>query len=100
MLIKIAATEDIPEGKSLVVNIPDGREIAIFHINGQFYALNNCCPHEGGPLGEGDVEGCQVTCPWHAWEFDIKTGSCSTFGGEDAETINILVQGGEIFLAE
>ena len=53
----------------------DGRPIALFNVGGTFYALENECTHEGGPLGEGIVEGDHVYCPWHGAEFDVKTGA-------------------------
>ena len=58
-------------GKQLTVG---GKDVALFNVDGTFYAVDNTCPHRGGPLAEGEVEGCAVTCPWHAWTFDLKTG--------------------------
>jgi nitrite reductase/ring-hydroxylating ferredoxin subunit len=55
------------------VNIK-GKEIALFNIEGNFFALENACTHEAGPLAEGDIEGHEVTCPWHGGRFDICTG--------------------------
>jgi nitrite reductase/ring-hydroxylating ferredoxin subunit len=55
------------------VNIK-GKEIALFNIEGNFFALENACTHEEGPLAEGDIEGHEVTCPWHGGRFDIRTG--------------------------
>jgi len=52
----------------------EGRVIAVFNVNGTFYALDGVCPHQGGPLGRGLVEGCTVTCPWHGWQFDVRSG--------------------------
>ena len=48
-----------------------GRVIALFNVDGTFYALDGVCPHQGGPLGQGTLEGCIVTCPWHGWQFDV-----------------------------
>ena len=52
----------------------NGTEIALFNLQGNFYAINNTCPHRGGPLSEGEIEGEQVTCPWHGAIFNIKSG--------------------------
>lgn len=98
MAFKLANKGDIPLGEARIVRIPDGREVALFNIDGKIFALNNECPHMGGPLGEGEIEGCCVTCPWHAWQFDIKTGSCINVPGDDAISIPITIQGDEIFL--
>ncbi len=49
-------------------------EVAVFHIEDGFFALENACPHQGGPLAEGFLEEQWVTCPWHAWCFDVRSG--------------------------
>lgn len=61
--------------KGVVVQA-DGRELALFPDGDGFRALDNHCPHAGGPLGLGWLDGTVVVCPWHAWEFDIRTGAC------------------------
>lgn len=48
--------------------------VALFNVDGQFFALDGVCPHQGGPLGKGDLQGCIVTCPWHGWQFDVRNG--------------------------
>jgi nitrite reductase (NADH) small subunit len=71
--VRVAATTDIPngQGKTLEVN---GKQIAVFHCDGAFYAIDNTCKHQGGPLGEGELDGTIVTCPWHGWTYDVTTG--------------------------
>lgn len=96
--IKLADKKDIPPGKALTVHLPDGQQIALFNIAGEFYALDNVCPHMGGPLGDGEIEDCTVTCPWHGWQFDVKTGECINVPGDDAATVPIEIRGDEIFL--
>ena len=59
------------QGKMVVVN---GRHIALFRLGDEFYALDNMCLHRGGPLCEGFIEDSVVTCPWHGWSYEIKTG--------------------------
>ncbi|MEM7203780.1 MAG: Rieske (2Fe-2S) protein [Planctomycetota bacterium] len=56
----------------------DGKEYAVFEHEGGYFALDGSCPHEGGALAEGYVEGDEVTCPWHGWRFSLATGQCST----------------------
>lgn len=73
-VVKVAAVGDIAPGTGMVVEAA-GRTLALFNLNGTFYALDNKCPHVGGPLGEGDVAGNVVTCPWHGSKFDITTGA-------------------------
>ena len=65
---------EIPEGGSKVVQVKE-HAIAIFRHGGTLYAIENTCPHQGGPLGEGYLEANGVvSCPWHGWTFDLKTG--------------------------
>jgi nitrite reductase (NADH) small subunit len=71
--IKVAQRADFPEGTGKVV-VAEGRMLALFHAGGQFYAIENTCKHRGGPLGEGEVYGTRVVCPWHGWEYDFSTG--------------------------
>jgi NAD(P)H-dependent nitrite reductase small subunit len=69
----VAKTGDIAPGSALTVAVGD-REIAVFHVEGEFYAVDNTCPHQGGPLADGWIEGTTVTCPWHAWCFKLTDG--------------------------
>jgi len=62
----------IPPGESAVVAF-DGEQVAVFNIDGVFYACSDACPHAGGPLHQGFVEGTDVVCPWHGWRFDMNT---------------------------
>jgi nitrite reductase/ring-hydroxylating ferredoxin subunit len=98
MLVKLASYHDVPEGGSLYVRGPAGLEIALFRVQGEIFALNNACPHQGAPLAEGQLQGYCITCPWHAWDFDVRTGECLTYPEEDAQKITIKVQEEEIYL--
>lgn len=71
--IKAAKQQDIEEN-SAVVSECAGHSVAIFRLQDKFHAINNVCPHKGGPLGEGELNGSVVSCPWHAWDFDVITG--------------------------
>jgi nitrite reductase (NADH) small subunit len=71
---KVADVGDLAAGEGRVVDV-DGRSLAVFNVDGRFYAIDNTCPHRGGPLGEGDVDGTIVVCPWHGWRWDVTTGS-------------------------
>ncbi len=98
MARKIARCADIPEGGNIVVSLEDGREVAIFHIGEEYYALDNRCPHMEGPLGEGELDGCVVTCPWHGWQFDVRNGECQNMPGEQAKKIPLTVEDGFIWI--
>ncbi|RPJ86019.1 MAG: nitrite reductase small subunit NirD [Acidobacteria bacterium] len=96
--VAVCAVDEIPEGQGRVFQAA-GREIALFRVGGQFYALDNICPHRGGPLGEGIVWGTEVTCPWHAWSFDLRTGAY-TFDPELAvEKFEVRVEDGQVQVA-
>jgi nitrite reductase/ring-hydroxylating ferredoxin subunit len=72
--VAVAATGDIPVGEGRVVDAA-GMTLALFNVGGTYYAIDNGCPHRGGPLGEGDVDGALVACPWHGWRWDVTTGA-------------------------
>ncbi len=86
----VANVSDVAPGSATTVVI-DGREIALFNIAGTFYALDNTCPHQGGPLAEGWIEDATVTCPWHAWCFKLTDGKMTLgeFGSVDAFSVRI-----------
>jgi len=71
--VKVAKTENIPAGQAMMVEV-NGKEIALFNVAGSFHAIDNTCTHVGGPLCEGELEGIEVTCPWHGAVFDVTTG--------------------------
>lgn len=71
---KVAEIKRLPPGSGTSVDA-GGRTLALFNVDGTLYALDNTCPHRGGPLGEGDLDGAIVTCPWHGWRYDVTTGA-------------------------
>jgi nitrite reductase (NADH) small subunit len=72
--VRIARCEEIPEREGRTAFV-DGREIAIFKLGDRFLALDNRCPHRGGPLADGLVAGHTVVCPLHAWKVNLETGT-------------------------
>ena len=73
-MVKVAQTDELSPGSGKVVEA-DGCGIALFNVEGTFYAIDNTCTHRGGPLGEGELNGDSVTCPWHGATFNVKTGA-------------------------
>lgn len=71
--VRAAALADCPPGSSLEVVVGE-RIVALFNVDGQFFALDGVCAHQGGPLGKGKLTGKTVTCPWHGWQYDVCTG--------------------------
>ncbi len=95
-LVKVAKVSELSLGKGKTV-VANGKQIALFNIGGKFYAISNKCAHKGGPLGEGDLDGETVTCPWHGWEYDVKTGKCLT-APVTAETYPVKVEGEDVII--
>jgi len=95
--IKVAKTSELPAGSGKVVDL-EGKEVGLFNCDGTFYAIDNICKHQGGPLGEGYVEGTIVTCPWHGWEYDVSTGACQTNPAAKQATFNVKVEGDDILI--
>ncbi len=96
--VKVASTGDIPEGEGRCFEVND-QQVAIFNVDGTLYALDNVCPHQGGPLGEGELDGNMVTCPWHAWDFDVTTGENSEDPDEKQDTYEVKVDGDDVLVA-
>ena len=93
--VSLIACDKVPPGTSAEV-VTDGRVFAVFNIDGQFHVLDGICPHAGGPLGKGTLNGCIVTCPWHGWQFNVASGQHQLSDGIcqpgfDAEVIDDTV---------
>ncbi len=89
---------DIPSngGKSISVS---GRELAVFNIDGAIHVIDNACLHRGGPLGDGEVEGKLVTCPWHGWQYDVTTGSNIFDPAIKVQRLEVRVEDDEVWVA-
>ena len=74
-LVKVAQLNQLGRSQRKLVTAK-GREIALFNLEGSFYAIDNRCPHSTGPLVEGRLFGTMITCPWHGSRFDISDGQC------------------------
>jgi nitrite reductase/ring-hydroxylating ferredoxin subunit len=72
--LTVARAKDVPPGKAFTVDV-EGLRIAVFNINGTYYAIADTCPHAGASLAEGDVDGCTVECPLHSARFDLESGA-------------------------
>lgn len=94
---KVAKTGDVPNGTGKVVEA-GGKEIALFNQDGKFYAINNICLHQGGPLGEGYLKGTIVTCPWHGWQFDVTSGVNAVEPSIRTECYPVKVEGEDILV--
>ncbi len=77
-----------------------GKAVALANVGGKFFAINGVCVHEGGPLGEGALNGTTVICPWHAWEYDVTTGKIigSPDSAEGLACYPVEVRGDDIYV--
>lgn len=97
MLRKVAQRSDLSPWQGKVV-ILDDRALALFQLDGRYYALSNTCPHRGGSLGNGQVEGSIVTCPWHGWQFDCRTGEAVENPAILVRSYSVQVRGEDIYV--
>ncbi len=93
--VAVAHTDDLPEGAVTAVRAGE-EEIALAHCDGGFYAVQQHCLHLQGPLGEGRLEGCVLTCPWHGWQYDVRTGKNEFDLAIQLKTYDVQVADGEI----
>jgi len=96
--VKVAEVGDLAPGQGRVVEV-NGKSIALFNVGGRFHAMDNTCRHRGGPLGEGDLEGSVVTCPWHGWQYDVTTGANKANPAIKVEIYPVRVEGAEVKVA-
>ena len=75
-----------------------GRTLAVFNVGGTYYAMDNSCVHRGGPLGEGDLDGTVVSCPWHGWRWDVTTGANANNPAIRVPCFPVTVEHDEIFV--
>ena len=113
---RIASVEEIEQGSRVIADV-DGREIAVFAYDGDYYALANYCVHQSGPLCEGELQGTQefetqgddwtwryddepsvIVCPWHAWRFDVSSGENVDDSRYRVPTYEVGVIDGEIYV--
>lgn len=87
--------DSLAEGQIIEVII-GGTAIAVARIGGQHYAVANTCPHAGGPLGDGKLDGTVVTCPYHGWKFDVTTGVCATQPSLAVRTYRVQIVGNAV----
>src|SRR3954447_750809 len=93
--VAVARVDDVPEGSVRHVRIGD-EEIALANCDGAIYATQGQCIHLQGPLGEGWLDGCVLTCPWHGWQYDVRTGENEFDRAIQLRTYAVDVADGEI----
>ena len=96
--VKVATLSEVAPGTGMVATVND-KEVAVFNVDGTFHVIDNVCKHRGGPLGEGELDGDTVTCPWHSWQYNVKTGVCMTKEGITVDKYEVRVEDGEVKIA-
>ncbi len=96
-LVKVATVSEIPEGTARHIVVHD-KPIALCRVEGSFYAINAVCPHMGGPLASGKLTGYVISCPWHGWTFDVRTGLPDHPGGHSVSAYEVRVEGEDILV--
>jgi nitrite reductase/ring-hydroxylating ferredoxin subunit len=96
--VSVAQVDQIPPGTAQAFPVGD-YEVALFNVEGTFYAVENTCPHQGGPLAEGWIEGPIVTCPWHAWCFDVRNGKMTLGDLATVETFEVQIDGSTVAIS-
>lgn len=98
MAVTVARAADVPEGERTFVRV-NGSEIAILNISGEYYAIKNYCPHMEGPLGQGNCSNDgtpTIRCPWHCWEFNLKTGEPCFPARKRVSTYDVREEDGDL----
>ncbi len=96
--VKVASTSELAPGQAMAVEV-NGKTIALYNVDGTIYATDNTCLHQGGPLGEGILEGDVITCPWHMWEYNVRTGEKVGASSIQVATYPVQVEGTDIKVA-
>jgi len=96
--VPVATLDEMPPGSRKLV-VVGNREIALFNVAGALFAIENTCPHQGGPLVEGWLEGTIVTCPWHAWCFDLRNGKMTLGDFASVDTFDVQVEGAVVSIS-
>lgn len=98
MRVRAASLAEVPTGGCKLADV-NGMRVVLARVGEQVYACADTCPHRGGPLGEGKLTGARLTCPWHGWMFDVRTGACLLPArGSAVATYPVRVEGDEIWV--
>jgi nitrite reductase (NADH) small subunit len=96
--VPVATLSEVPPGARKTVVVGE-REIALFNVAGTLYAIDNFCPHQGGPLSEGWLEDTVITCPWHAWCFELRTGKMTLSDLASVDVFDVQLEGSTITIS-
>ena len=93
----VAKASDVPPGQGRVVQA-GAKTLALFNVDGVFHAIDNTCPHRGGPMGDGDLDGRVAVCPWHGWRWDVTTGANANNPAVKIACFPARVENGDVYV--
>jgi nitrite reductase/ring-hydroxylating ferredoxin subunit len=93
--VSVAEVASLPPGTGRTVHVR-GREYSLWNVDGQFYCLDDQCPHRGASLGAGTLDGLEVVCPLHGWAFDVRSGECALRPDRPTRTYATRVNEGQV----
>lgn len=96
--VKMATVDELAPGRSKEVE-HEGRIYALFGVGGEISAVDGICPHQGGPLADGPISGTCVTCPWHGWQFDVRTGATPINTRLKLPVFEVKIEGQDVLVA-
>jgi 3-phenylpropionate/trans-cinnamate dioxygenase ferredoxin component len=97
--VKVVSAGEMPPGSKKLAEV-DGRPIAVFNVDGSFYAIDDVCTHDGGPLAEGELSGCEIMCPRHGARFDVRTGRALCMPAVESVAVHSTeLRGDDVYVA-
>jgi 3-phenylpropionate/trans-cinnamate dioxygenase ferredoxin subunit len=97
--VKVSSRRELPPSGKKLAEV-DGRPIALFNVDGKFYAIDDVCTHDGGPLAEGQLTGCEIMCPRHGARFDVRTGKALCMPAVEPVAVHATeVRGDDVYVA-
>ena len=95
---RVAGLEDLPPGR-LTRAAVNGTPIVLARVGDAVYACGDTCAHQGGPLGDGKLHGVRLACPWHGWQYDVRSGQCVFPGrGASVPSYPVRIEGGDVWV--
>lgn len=95
--VKVGSVAALPPGSVMQVELGEDT-VAVCNADGEIHALDGVCPHAGGPLGQGALHGTTLVCPWHAWEYDCRTGVCVFSDEVKLDKFAVRIEGDDILV--
>ena len=96
--VRVARLDDLPVGQTKLVEV-NGERVVLARVGDTVYACSDVCSHQGGPLSDGRLYGARLACPWHGWNFDVRTGQCVLPGrGGPVPSYPVRVEAGEVWV--